>query len=201
MERAELRELQYITPIANIPSILQHGIVCYDRAQTLGAVSVANAEVQEIRAARRVQGGKSLHSYVCLYFHARNPMLSDIRDQCEDLCVLSISPEVLNIPEVVIADRNAARNFARFTTSPEGLATLDTELVYARWWTGYRFISDDPAQADKRKGAKCAEALIPIPVETKYIIGAKVSSDSAMERLRALAPSWTITVDPSFFFL
>lgn len=201
MNLSELRELQYITPIANVTSIIQHGIVCFDRAQALGAVSVANEEVQVIRATRKVQGGLSLHSYVCLYFHARNPMLSEIRSRCEELCVLSISTDVLRLPGVVIADRNAARNFVRFTTSPEGLATLDAALVYAKWWTGNRFIDDDPAQADKRKGAKCAEALIPVPVETRYIIGAKVCSKTAMERLRALAPAWTISVDPGFFFL
>ena len=86
MNLSELRELQYITPIANVTSIIQHGIVCFDRAQALGAVSVANEEVQVIRATRKVQGGLSLHSYVCLYFHARNPMLSEIRSRCEELC-------------------------------------------------------------------------------------------------------------------
>jgi ssDNA thymidine ADP-ribosyltransferase, DarT len=53
----DLEELHFITPIANLPSILQHGILSHDRAEKVPHQSVANMEVQDRRASRRVPNG------------------------------------------------------------------------------------------------------------------------------------------------
>jgi ssDNA thymidine ADP-ribosyltransferase, DarT len=64
VERQRLRELQFITPIANVKSILERGILSHEKAKTLNPRSIAKAEVQERRAARRVPGGRPLHDSV-----------------------------------------------------------------------------------------------------------------------------------------
>ena len=65
--------------------------------------------VQGIRARKRVPGGMVLHDYACLYICARNPMLfKRCQAMRDDLCVLAFDPAVLDIPDVVIADHNAA---------------------------------------------------------------------------------------------
>ena len=75
MKRDDLSEVHYITPIANLPSILAHGLLPHKSVQSMPHVSVAMAEIQARRRHVRVPGGRPLHEYVNLYFHARNPMM------------------------------------------------------------------------------------------------------------------------------
>src|SRR5262249_21008928 len=63
-ERSELQELHYITPIDNVPSISQHGILSNVRAARLAHASVAMAEIQDRRSRVVVPGGRKLHEYV-----------------------------------------------------------------------------------------------------------------------------------------
>ncbi|MGO8920641.1 MAG: DarT ssDNA thymidine ADP-ribosyltransferase family protein [Stellaceae bacterium] len=67
MDRADLAELHSITPIANLPSIMKHGIVSNRRSRALEAVSIALEAVQEKRDIKKVPGGRMLHEYVNLY--------------------------------------------------------------------------------------------------------------------------------------
>ena len=67
MQRDELQELHYITPICNVPSILQHGLLSHVRAAKHKHSSVAMAEIQDRRSEVRVPGGRRLHEYVNLY--------------------------------------------------------------------------------------------------------------------------------------
>lgn len=80
MERSRIRELHYITDMANVASMLERGLLSNRLARRVasGHVSVADAEVQARRASKRVWVGRSsrpLHEYVNLYVHARNAML------------------------------------------------------------------------------------------------------------------------------
>ncbi len=71
MERHELQDLHYITPIGNVPSILQQGILSHAGASRLQHQSVAMQEMQDRRARVRVPGGRPLHEYANLYICAR----------------------------------------------------------------------------------------------------------------------------------
>jgi len=75
MERHELTEMHYITPIANVPSILKLVILSHNRAKRVRHESVAMNEIQDRKAKVTVPGGKKLHEYVKLYIRARNPMM------------------------------------------------------------------------------------------------------------------------------
>jgi len=79
MRREELGDLHYITPIANVASILSKGILSHQRAARVPHQSVAMQEVQDRRMNTIVPGiNKKLHDYANVYICARNPMLFKI---------------------------------------------------------------------------------------------------------------------------
>lgn len=195
MNREDISELHYITHIDNICSIIQRGILCNRKAKRLTHVSVALPEVQDKRTNKSVPGGKSLHEYVNLYFTARNPMLFKRRTQHEELCVLIVSSAVLDLPDVVITDGNAASDYTIFLPSPSGLKKVDKELVYAEYWT-----DADTFKEWEKKRVKCAEVLVPDKVDTTYIIGGYASCSSSAQALNNLGVGLSIKINPHLFF-
>src|SRR5665213_1498991 len=109
----KVTEVQCIMPLENIPSVLKVGILSHERASKLQHRSVAMQEVQEKRDLKHVPGGLKLHQYANLYFHARNPMLYKRKSEVESLCVLRVSIDVCNLPNVVLTDRNAPSSDTR----------------------------------------------------------------------------------------
>lgn len=198
MKREDLAELHYITPIVNVPSILQEGILSHELSEGIPHHSVANPEVQERRAARVLPGpGKRmLHQFANLYFHARNPMMYVLQSNYRNLCVLRVSTDVLDIPGVVIADRNAARTGVSFGPASTALASIDYELVFADSWT----YPEDQAKERSHKAIKCAEVLVPGRVAPDYVFGAYVSGATNRARLAKAAPSLEATVNADLFF-
>lgn len=195
MDRSDVTELHYITPIENVPSILNRGILSNARAARIQHGSVAMEEVQDRRRTRVVPGGRPLHAHANLYFSARNPMLYKRLSMHQHLCVLRVSAEVLDLPGVVIADGNASSDYTAFYASPAGLARLDRADVYAEFWT-----DDDPIRAWERKRRCCAEVLVPDRVSADRIQGTYVSCDEAREALASLRPKLPIEVNPHLFF-
>lgn len=181
MDRAQVKELHYITAISNLASILEHGILSHRKADRLPHHSVAMEEVQELRKKKVVPGGRPLHDYVNLYFCARNPMLSKLRGQNKELCVLAIDLTVLDLPEVVLTDQNAGSRYVGFWPSPAGLDRLDYDMIFAESWI-------DPHQIIywRKKAAKCAEVLVPDVVPPEYITGIYVSCRQSAESVRGL---------------
>jgi ssDNA thymidine ADP-ribosyltransferase DarT-like protein len=152
-------------------------------------------EIQEIRANKVIPGGRPLHDYANLYFHARNPMLRKRAVQHAGLCVLRVSTEILDLPGAVITDGNSASGYTAFRQSPAGLAIVDRDLVFAEYWT-------DPNQivAWQKKSAKCAEVLVPDEVPARFIVGAYVSCPESQRALIEAGFDLPITVDPHLFF-
>lgn len=56
MNRADVTELHYITAIANLSSIMKHGILSYTLADQLAHDSVAMPEIQEGRRNKQIPG-------------------------------------------------------------------------------------------------------------------------------------------------
>jgi hypothetical protein len=191
VDRADLTELQYIVPLSNLDSIFQYGILCHRVAQRIAHDSIAMAEVQDLRTRVVVPGGRPLHDYVNLYICARNPMMYKRRTQYAALCVLSIKPDVLDLPEVVITDGNAASEYTRFEASPNGLAKVDKDLTFAEWWT-----HDDYHEKLRRKRAKCAEVLVPGRIAPDMIFGIHV----AQALNHDLGFDIPISITPKLFF-
>lgn len=193
-----IKELHNIMPIANIPSVMEHGILSHNlrRRLRIRSCSVAMNVIQDRRKKKTVMGGRSLHDYANLYFDVHNPMLSKVREYNDEICVLRISPEVLDLPEVVISDRNAAADFVSFYPYPDGLEKLDFDLIYARFWLH----RDNPMREFRHKTIKCAEVLVPNRVEPQYILGAYVYNTRAKKSLKDEDFSGNINVKSELFF-
>jgi hypothetical protein len=196
VDRDDLPELHYIVPLENLASIRQHGIVCHRHAARVSHRSVASTEVQSIRAGKRVPNGLSLHDYVNLYINARNKMLFKLRDLHRELAVLRISSGVLDLPGAVIADHNAASSRARFSTAPEGLARIDRDLVFARYWTH----PNDPATEEEHGSVMCAEVLLPSRLDPQHVLGGYVSCEESRRALVQIWPELPVTVRGYLFF-
>lgn len=196
MNRSDVKELNYITPIQNLGSILENGILSHNLASKIRHRSVAMDEIQDLRKIKAVPRGRPLHDYVNLYFDARNPMLYKRLDLHLEICVLQVDASVMELPGVVIADRNASSGNARFASYPTGLGLIDKDTVYAEYWTH----PEDQILEWRHKSMKCAEVLVPDIVEVRYILGARVSCREAEESCTALEGVLSFTVDAHLFF-
>ena len=197
MERQELTELHYIAPIANLESIINRGLLSHRRASQLPAhQSIALADVQAKRAAKRVPGGRALHDYVNLYLCARNPMLYKRLAQRRSICVLRVSSAVLDWDEVVITDMNAASDYVRFSPAPGGLATVDKDRVFAEYWTH----PNDPFEYFRHSAEKCAEVLVPDRIDASYVEGAYVCSPAVKATIDALDLEIDVAVNRHMYF-
>jgi len=195
MDRNDLEELHYITPIENIASIMQNSILSHRRAKRLRYKSIAMQYIQDRRATKRVPGGRPLHDYVNLYIHARNPMMFKRRNYHQDICVLRISTDVLDLPDVVIADGNAASDYTAFWSSPDGLSYIDKEVVFAEYWT-----HEDQIEEWRHKRIKCAEVLVPDRIDPKFIKGIYVSCENTKYAIKRMGVALEITVNAHLFF-
>lgn len=178
LQRSDIKELHYIASMKNVLSILAGGILCHEAAEGVEHESVAWVEIQARRARKSVPNGLRLHQYANLYFDARTPMMYVLTrgGGHPELCVLRVSDAVLDLPGVVIADRNAARDYVAFGPSPEGLSRIDKDLVFADRWN----------LTDEAKGARSAEVLVPYRVPPEFIGGAYVSGEEGLQRFNAL---------------
>jgi len=189
-----ITELHSIMPIANIPSVMAHGILSYKKAVSLHHEDVSMPAIQERRDNVQVPRGLKLHQYANLYFHARNPMLYKRKEQVESLCILRISTDVLKIKDAVITDQNASSNYVRFLP-PTAINQLQLDQIYAESWQ-----HTDKIAYWRHKSQKCAEVLIPHQIAPRYIIGAYVVSQKAQNNLQNSNFPHAIEVNAYLFF-
>lgn len=175
MNRAEVTELHYITAIANLPSILRHGILSHNLAAKIAHDSVAMQEIQERRQNKRIPGAGYLHDYANLYFDAHNPMLSKCRAKNDEICVLQIAPTAIDAQGVIVTDRNAAADMVRFYPVTVGLAAINRDRVFAKYWTH----PDDFFDERLHKSQKCAEVLVPQRIDRSFVVGGYVANRTA----------------------
>lgn len=194
MDRDEVKELHYITTMDNLGSILQRGILCHNRARRVPHRSIASEEVQGIRRGKPVPRGRSLHSYANLYFDARNAMMYRLRN-LPDLIVIRVSPEVLDIPDTVVADGNAANLPTRFYPAPDALWRLDSTRIFASSWD-----DPDPWVKIEKKRIRQAEVLVPDLVPSEYIEGCYVDTREKRRTCLAFEDLPAVDVRREIFF-
>jgi len=195
MNREDVTELHYITAMANLPSILRHGILSHTLADQLAHDSVAMPEIQERRRNKQIPGARPLHEYANLYFDAHNPMLSKCRRRNAEICVLHIDPAVMDQAGVIVTDRNAASDWVGFFTVAQGFSVINRERVLARYW-----IHPDPYDEMSHKSEKCAEVLVPDRVDVQFIAGTYVANQVALEEFRRLNFQLPVRVRGDMFF-
>ena len=182
-------------PISNIPSVIENGILSFQRTKSISHTSIALTAVQERRDQVVIPNGQRLHNYANLYFTYRNPMMYRRKNEAENLCVLAIDLSVLEIPGCVLSDRNASAFLAKFYSPEDGFDCIDFGLVYARDWN-----DPDPYEYAKKKAIKCAEILVPNCVPYQYIKGAYVLNEDAKLRLENIGFDKKIVVNSSAFY-
>ena len=191
----KLAEFQNITPLVNIPSILQNGILSHAEASKLPHRSVALQEVQDKRDKVQIPGGLILHEYANVYFHARNPMTSLRRNEAQSLCVLRVSAAILKISGAVITDQNAVSKYVKFS-APDRLKFMNLDYLFAANWKH----PDNQIEEWRHSSAKCAEALIPHRIPADYLLGAYVVNATVRTKLEELGFALPIDVSEDLFF-
>lgn len=196
IEAAKHNGFYNIMPISNLPSVMAHGILSNEKVKSINHSSVAMPEIQERRDLVEVPNGLKLHQYANLYFDARNPMM--YKRQNEDICVIKVKADVLDIPDVVIADQNASSKYACFMTPEMALESdsMNYDWIYAEDWR-----DDDQIEYIRKKSKKCAEVLVPHEVSSEYIDAIAVKNSTDKAKVEQLVPSnITVCVKPHIFF-
>ena len=151
-------------------------------------------DVQDRRSGKRIPGTKKeLHDYANLYFDAHNPMLSARRSKNNEICVLRVNEDILDVEDVIVTDKNAARE-CWFKPVDEGLLLLGAREIFAEYWT-----NDDFFEYDRLKGIKCAEVLVPDCISPEYILGAYVANRIVLNKFHEVS-NLSTTIKNSLFF-
>jgi hypothetical protein len=195
MERSQVPEFHFIASLANVPSILRHGVLSHNRAARLHHRDISMQDVQEMRAKKKVPGGLPLHDYANLYFNGRNKMMAKKRPLHSKICVLRLAPEVLDLTGAVIADQNAASKYVLFLPSPGGLRKLLYDEVFVRSW----ICPNDQIQEWRLGSRVCAELLVPNEIESGFIVGAYVKNQSALSNLKSVCPELSCAINIDIF--
>jgi hypothetical protein len=196
VELDQINELHYITPLVNLPSILELGILSNKRVKSVPHSSVADEAVQDRREDVQVPGGLRLHEYVNLYFNARNAMMYKRQGFHAELGVVSINRACMNIEGVVVADRNASVGPARFGSPAEIVPKLDSDLIFSEWWIQH----DDYFDRLNHKQAMCAEVLVPRALPPSFIRGVYVSCAATLAICEAQGLGCKFRVNEYLFF-
>ncbi len=191
---ARIKALYNIMPIENIQSVLEKGILCKERADRLSHRSVAMKMIQDKRENIKIPGGFRLHQYANLFFNPRNTMMFSIKDKSDKLCVLEINKKVLDLPNVVLADRNASSSYVSFYPS-KYLNLLDFDKIFIRDWR-----SDEEWLYFEQRSKVCAEVLVPIKVPTEYIQGAFVDNEDNKILMQNYGFKKLIKIEQDIFF-
>lgn len=184
-----------ITLIENIPSIMKHGILCYNKAASIPHHSIALTDVQDRRESILIPNGLHLHDYANVYFNPRNPMMYRRKDEAHRICVLAVNAKILDFPNCIVTDGNAASRISRFYSPVEGLRQLDFNRIHATYWN-----DPDPLVAQNNKRIECAEVLIPHSISYEMIVGAVVVDQEAQSLLQQIGFDKEIKIYPNFFF-
>ncbi len=192
-----VKEFHSIMPIANIASVLSHGILSHKRSEKFPHDDISMSDVQKRRDEKQVPNGLKLHDYANLYFCARNPMMymKVSEGNAENLCVLKIGTAVSKKDGVVFTDQNAASDYVRFLSHNEVKSSINFDWVFAEYWT-----DDDPIEKMRKKSAKCAEILVPHEIRPEFIRGAYVVNQAAKDKLKKSGFTLPIVIESRWFF-
>ncbi len=114
----------------------------------------------------------------------------------ETICVLGISSDVLDLPNVVITNQNAASKYVRFASAPDGLSIVDGAKTFAVSWKH----PDDQIAEWRHTSAMCAEVLVPDCVPPRYIECAYVSDGAAKNNVDDLGLGLRAMINRPLFF-
>lgn len=121
-----VKHLYYLSPVNNIPSILEHGVMSKMAVETLEIPydDYSDQTVQTIRER------KSLHEYVPLFFNTRNAMTFRYQKEKRDFAILRLNSDLVTHYDCLVSDRIAACSDAEiYTLSEPALKKINIEVV------------------------------------------------------------------------
>jgi len=161
-----IKELYYITHIDNLESILENGVLAHRIIEDKGIqyTPIYDAEIVSRRSKRQVTGQCTLWDFANLYFQARNPMLYRVVHEkgLEQIIVLGVRRDIMNTPDVVLTDGNAASSSSAIFRGPEirkHITEITENTQDIEWWS----------EADGTKRKIMAECLVPQSISHSYI--------------------------------
>lgn len=198
MSAFEGKSLYYITHVANLPSILTHGILSHSQVekQQISYTPVYDAQIVSRRKDKKTPQNRSLWEYANVYFQPRNPMMYRVIHEKDkhDLAVVGVSSHVVAEPGVLVTDGNAANDPTRFFSVAEGEKALRDQwkIIESEWWN----------DLDGSKRKIMAECLVPDRIRGEYIHTIYVAdheTKARVEKLLGLSKTHVVP-EPNVFF-
>ena len=175
--------LLYLSRKESFESIVKNGILPQNetKKKNLLSSSFADLDVQEKREGKSyyLSDTKShnLHDVVPLYFKARTPTLSVIREQQENLffCKVSLQKLILD-PKIAFAftDGNAASDYTSSYYDLKKLDKLKWKVIHSEFWNDH---------VDGKR-IRNSEFLIFPKIEMKYIFEFSVNNQKLKEKFK-----------------
>ena len=197
-----MSEIFHMTHSSNLKNILLYGLQNHYNAHK--KVDISNREVNDRREKVEHIYGRKIHDYVPFYFNPRNAMLYPSKDNIH-VVILGIDVKVIkdHLTRVLVSDRNAAVNNARFSKYLPDLQNpnfINFNEVFSQRWCNNGIVNNYIKQK------MMAEILIDDIVCSRYIrsvyvknpIYKKAVEDQLGEDLNMY--NINVVVDPAKFF-
>lgn len=208
MEKKLITSALRMVHIANVPHILQYGIVRKDSPYANpNYVPIGDVSVIGTRKNRILKDGSCLSDYIPFYFGPRSPMLYVIQNGFNNVekqvpenivyCVIKLEDLIHSDIECIFSDGHALNAMTNFY-SKERLKDIGTLVsyadVYERHWNPQDF-------GDETKRKKEAELLVKSDIPVQMISGFVVYNQAACDKLI----SWGIAQEkifkiPNFYY-
>lgn len=194
LDHYSINGFYHITHKYNIENIFKYGLLSHNEASDkLTQTNIANSKVNFRRTKPDPIYQRSIHNYVPLYFNPKNPMLFVRKDIQNDLIILKIKRDIINQPNTIFTDGNAASYSSSFFNSIEDLKKLNWKCINGLYWNDF----------DDGKRIRCAEVLSysKIALSDISIIFTKTNTTKryVQEKMKKNA-SITIKVTDYFYF-
>ncbi len=194
LEKYQIQFFYHFTVYTNLRSILEYGLLAHTQAHKLNLVvgDISREGVQFLRGDKVVYR-RPLHSYVCLYFSPKNPMLFNLKHLQDYLVMLAIRPEVIFDKNTILSDGNAAAKSTNFYRDIAKLDKLNWTVINGERWSEF----------EDGKRCKCAEVLVYPRVGVENIAKVICRSEKQVEAICQKMPDEVnipVEVKPELFF-
>ena len=189
----------YIAPLANLSSILQHGVLSHAEVirQDLKPEAIYSSSIIARRGERQTPDGKTLWDFANFYFNPRNAMMYRVhRVEERNVAVLFMRRRLLNSAKFVSVG-NAASPNSTIAPIGEGLSQIQSDKVMEK-------LRADVWSEGEAKRLMMSELLVPERAAASDIQSIYVPTAEKAAEVRGMPPGLPAGVDaiphPHMFF-